>query len=188
MLHTIPTSLFVVCHYFRIQSHTNPIFANLKKFSKIATPIEVIATAYFYMVFVNSPDGEYDTQEGMTKFILHYIPYMCWQLGLLLMAIQQCWYICLKRMIPAPLKAFVTPEIMYRYCQMLCVLFVIYTWFCWSFIAGSPAWDTTSGIGLHFAKFIMYFWNFCAVLVPAIFAYFESNDGDDFCITFQELQ
>jgi len=185
MFHVIPIDVFVICHYLRITGHSDAKFDGLKKATAIFTPIQFVTTTFFYMVFVNSPDGIFGTPQGSTKFILHYTPYMCWQLGMLLMAIQQCWYIALKGMIPF---TFVTPMMMWRYCQFMMVLFVVYTYFCWSFILGSPAWDTSGGFGRVFAQVIMYTWDVVAVLIPAIFAWYEGADGDDVKFIFMELQ
>mmetsp|Transcript_15755 Transcript_15755/g.22404 ORF Transcript_15755/g.22404 Transcript_15755/m.22404 type:complete len:292 (-) Transcript_15755:90-965(-) len=185
MLHTIPINFFVICHYLRITSHTEPKFVNLTKFTKVATPIQFIFFTFFYMVFVNSPDGEFGTDEGMRKFALHYAFYAFWQFGMLLMAIQQCWYIHLKEMIPFP---WVTPKMMWIYLKFMVVLFVIYTWFCVSFIVDRPAWDTNGGFGRFFAITIMYTWDVVAVVIPSIFAWYESSDGADTKFTFEELQ
>lgn len=185
MLHTIPINFFVVCHYLRITSHNEPEFDNIKKVSKIFTPLQFIFFSYFYMVFVNSPDGEYGTKEGMTKFTLHYIPYMTWQLGMLLMAIQQCWYIQLKGLVPF---SWISVTMLWRYCQFLMVMFIVYTAFCWSFILEHPLWNTESGIGNTFAKIVMYTWDISAVVVPTVFAWVESTDGNDTMFVFKELQ
>jgi len=185
MFHTIPINLFVICHYLRITSHAEPEFDNLKKFTKIATPIQFVFFTYFYMVFVNSPDGEFGTEEGMRKFALHYAFYAFWQFGMLLMAIQQCWYIYLKGMIPF---SWTTPSMMWNYIKFMSGLFVVYTWFCVSFIVGKPAWDTTGGFGKYFAITIMYTWDIVAVVIPSIFAWYESSDGADTKFTFEELQ
>jgi len=185
MLHTLPCCFFVVCHYLRITAQTDPKYANLQKTTVILTPIQFIVFIYFYMVFVNSPDGEYGTEEGMHKFTLHYLPYMLWQLGMLLMGIQQCWFIALKGMIPF---SWITPLMMWRYVQFMIFLFIVYSWFCWSFILGSPAWDTSTPMGLLLAKTIMYGWDIVAVVVPTVMAWYESTDGNDTMLVFKELQ
>lgn len=186
MLHTIPVNFFVVCHYLRITSHTHPKYDNLKMCTKFMTPCQFIFFTYFYMVFVNSPDGEFGTAEGMKKFTMHYIPYMTWQLGMMMMAIQQCWYISLKGVIPF---SWVTPLMMWRYVQLMMVMFVAYTYFCWSFILGSPAWEThKGGVGKLAALCIMYGWDIISVGIPTIFAWCESTDGNDTKFVFSELQ
>ncbi len=70
----------------------------------------------------------------------------------------------------------------------MCILFIVYTYFCVSFIVGSPAWDTTEGIGKEIAITIMYSWDVFAVVIPAVFAWFESKEGCDTKFTFEELQ
>ena len=168
VLHTMPFSFFSICHYFCVTSHSKASFKNLKTNTKIDTLLRFfILFTYFYMVFVNSPDGKFGTDEGMKKFTMHYISYMTWQLGMLLMAIQQCWYCVLKELIPF---SFVTPMMMRRYCQFVMFMFVVYTYFCWSFILGKPAWETHYGFGQTVALAIMYGWDITAVLIPMIFA------------------
>ena len=182
-LSIMPLCLFTIGHYLRVSSQTGTCFKNIQRFSKIASPIQFLANTYFYMVFVNSPDGVWGTPEGMRKYTLHYFPYMCWQFGLVLMAIQQCWYISLKDQIPF---SWVTKELLWNYVLFLMAMFCVYTYFCWSFINGRPAWDTFSEPGQSIAKLLMWLWNVIAIFIPAIFAYFESSDGidDDFEITF----
>ena len=139
MLHTVSIDCFVILHYYRVTVQTDPMFDALKKFTTIATPLQFVFFTYFYMVFVNSPDGEYGTDEGMNKFKWHYIPYMLDQTATLLMAVQQCWYIALKEKEKErrqELRQFpwITCNMLWRYCQFLMVILVVYTWFIWSFI------------------------------------------------------
>jgi len=184
-LHTLPLMFFVVCHYLRIQAQTNPVYDNLKIVTKIFSPISFITLAYFYMVFVNSPNGEFGTDDGMLKFTLHWIPYMCWQLGMLLMAVQQCWFIACKGDFPLP---WITPKLMFAYVQFMLVMFIIYGSFVWSFIFNKPLWDTHAGTpGAVAAKLIMFVWDLIAAIVPTIFAFIESRDGNDTVFTFHEL-
>jgi len=184
-LHTLPLMFFVVCHYLRIQAQTNPVYDTLKMVTKVFSPITFITLAYFYMVFVNSPDGVYGTKEGMLKFTLHWIPYMSWQLGMFLMAIQQCWFIALKQDFPF---SWITPKLMFAYVQFMLVLFVVYALFVWSFIFHKPLWDTHEGkFGNWAAKAIMFLWDLNAAIIPTFFAWCESRDGNDTMFTFHEL-
>lgn len=187
MFSSIPLDIFVICHYLRITSQTDKKYDGLKKVTGVLSAYQFIAFTYFYMVFVNSPDGVFDTPEGDMKFVLHYVPYMLWQLAILIMAVQQCWFISLKDAVPVPFT-FVTPCLMWRYCQFLMVMFVVYTWFIWSFILGDPLWDTSTPFGELLAKCIMYTWDVVAILIPAIFAWYESTDGHDTKFIFMELQ
>jgi len=183
--HTLPLMFFVICHYLRIMAQTNPVYDNLKKVTKVFTPISFLTLTYFYMVFVNSPNGEYGTKDGMTKFTLHWIPYMGWQLGMLLMAIQQCWFIACKGDFPL---SWITPKIMFAYVQFMLVMFVIYGAFVWSFIFSKPLWNTHEGTpGNAAAKAIMVIWDVTAAIIPTIFAFIESRDGNDTMFTFHEL-
>jgi len=184
-LHTLPLMFFVVCHYLRIQAQTNPGFDTLKKVTKIMSPISFITLAYFYMVFVNSPYGDLGDPEAMHRFTFHWIPYMCWQLGMLLMAVQQCWFIAIKGDFPL---TWITPKLMFAYVQFMLVMFVIYGAFVWSFIFRHPLWDTHAGTpGAVAAKAIMAIWDLIAAVIPTIFAFIESRNGNDTMFTFHEL-
>lgn len=185
MFHTIPFNIFVVCHYLRITGQSDPKFDLLKKFTMIASPIQFIFNAYFYMVFVNSPDGVYGTQEGMNSFIKHYVPYQTWQISMVLMACQQSWYIALKDQIPF---SFVTPSMMMMYLKFLALILITYFAFVWSYILDMPLWDTKTPVGLLALKAMMHTWTVCALVVPLIFSWFESADGNDTTIVFKELQ
>ena len=184
MLHTIPFNIFVVCHYFCITGHSDSKFDNLKKFTKIASPIQFIFNAYFYMVFVNSPDGIYGTQEGMFRFIKHYIPYMAWQCSIVLMAIQQTWYIALKDQIPF---SFITPGMMWMYLYFLVIIFVTYFTFVWSYILDIHLWSTSNPAGVLALDVLMMAWDVCALVVPLIFSWAESVEGNEFMVVFKEL-
>lgn len=185
MFHTIPFNIFVVCHYLRITGQSDPIFDSIKKFTVIASPIQFIFNAYFYMVFVNSPDGVYGTPEGMQSFIKHYVPYQTWQISMVLMAVQQCWYIALKNQIPFKC---ITPGMMMMYLKFLALILITYFAFVWSYILGIPLWDTETAAGLMALKIMMHTWSVCALVVPLIFSWFESADGNDTKIVFNELQ
>lgn len=136
------------------------------------------------MVFVNSPDGEYGTPEGTLNFTLHYIPYVGWQLGLLLMAIQQSWYMYLRNRLPF---SWVTKGVLWFNIKLMVVVFIVYTYFVCSFIIGSPAWDTFSEPGRTAGITLMYTWDVLAIVIPTLFAYSECKYGNDFEIIFNEL-
>ena len=184
MFFTMPACFFVICHFLRITSHTEVCFKNLQRYSKIATPIEFTVFTYFCMVFVNSPVGEYGTPEGTLKFTLHYIPYVGWQLGLLLMAIQQSWYMYLRNRLPF---SWVTKGVLLFNIKLMVVVFIVYTYFVCSFIIGSPAWDTFSEPGRTAGITLMYTWDVLAIVIPTLFAYSECKYGNDSEIIFNEL-
>lgn len=186
MLHTLPINAFVILHYYRVMSQIGDKWKSLKSICPTFTIIQFITFTYFYMVFVNSPYGHYGDPQAKVSFTLHYIPYMLWQMGILLMGIQQCWFVALKDVIPF---GFVNRMMIWRYVQLLMVFFVVYTTFVWSFICGSPIWPTDDDhpAGKAAAKFIMFGWDFFAVLVPMVLAWFEAKDGNISIITFHEV-
>jgi hypothetical protein len=183
MLHTLPCNAFVVLHYYRVMIQTDPKFAGLQSATPIMSTIQFIAFMYFYMVFVNSPYGHFGDPKATVDFTLHYIPYMLWQMGMLLMGIQQCWYIALKEIVPFG----ITPHMLWRYVQFLMVLFVVYCSFVWSFVLNRPLWDTNGQPGKLCAQIVMYGWDLCAVVVPTIFAFVESKNSNESVITFYEV-
>jgi len=183
MLHIIPCDAFVVLHYYRVMIQTDPKFAPLQSVTFPMSVIQFITFTYFYMVFVNSPYGHFGDPGVTVTFTLHYVPYMMWQMGMLLMGIQQCWYIALKEIVPFG----ITPHMLWRYVQFLMVLFVLYCVFVWSFVLGHPIWDTHGQPGKLCAQIIMYGWDMCAIVVPTIFAYVEAQNSNASVITFYEL-
>lgn len=185
MVHTLPCNAFVVLHYYRVMAQVGPKWDSLKSVCPTLTLIQFVTFLYFYMVFVNSPYGHYGDPAATTSFTLHYIPYMLWQMGVLLMGIQQCWFIALKDVIPF---SFISREMLWRYVQFLMVMFVLYSTFVWSFIFEMPLWDTTGGLGKTAAKCVMYGWDIAAVLLPMVMAYFEAQDGNVSVLTFHEVK
>lgn len=169
MLHTIPMDLFIVLSYYRMKADyvNGRIPKWLWYYTRITTPFIFVAMTYFYMVFVNWP-------MDMHSFILHYIPYMSWQTAMVLMAIGQCAYIIEMEIIP-----FKIPKIVLRaYLVILVATFLYYTIFIWSFIVRAPILDTTVKSNRHFAIFLMYFFDVIAAIIPAIFSFAESRNGN----------
>ena len=183
MLHTLPCNAFVVLHYYRVMIQTDPKFKGLQAATPALSTIQFITFMYFYMVFVNSPYGHYGDPVAKLNFTLHYIPYMLWQMGMLLMGIQQCWFIALKDITPFG----ITDMMLWRYVQFLMVLFVVYGSFVWSFILDKPLWDTHENPGKLCAQIIMYGWDISAVVVPTVFAWVEAQSSNDSIITFYEV-
>lgn len=186
MIHTLPCNAFVVLHYYRVMAQVGSKWDNLKSVCPAFTIIQFITFMYFYMVFVNSPYGHYGDPKATVDFTLHYIPYMLWQMGILLMGIQQCWFVALKDVIPF---GWISRMMIWRYVQLLMVFFCVYSLFVWSFIFDMPLWPTDDAhpLGKKAAKFIMYGWDFAAVLVPMVMAWEEAKDGNVSIITFHEV-
>lgn len=176
MVHTVPIDLFIILSYYRIKGE-NDNFKYLKIYAKYASIFQFVCVTYFYMVFVNSPDGEPNTQEGINSFIKHYIPYMLWQTAMFLMAIQQCWYISLKDVIPFP---WISRRMLRIYLYSMGVMLVIYTWFIWSFIIGfgEGLWDTSTDFGRICAMIVMWVWNGYCIIIPLICAWIEAGNAD----------
>jgi hypothetical protein len=183
MLHTVPMNMFVVLSYYRIKMdhEQRQVPYGLLLYSKITSPFIFMSFMYFYMVFVNSPDGE--SMADFTPFTLHYIPYMFWQTGMVLQSLEQCLYLIYKKQgIPFGLSA----GVLKGYCVFIVALGMYYTAFIWSFILGSPILDTTEPVKNVLAQGLMYTFDFVVVIVPAIFAYVQSKNGNVSVIEFHD--
>ena len=175
MFHTIPMDLFIALSYFRMKHDyvAGRISKPLWYYTKITTPYIFIAVTYFYMVFVNPP-------VDMPSFILHYLPYNFWQIAMILMAIGQCGYLAEMEITP-----FNIPRILLKvYGCLLIATGLYYTIFVWSFIGKTPILDTTITANRNFAVTLMYFFNVLVILIPAIFAFIETRNGNTQTIHF----
>jgi hypothetical protein len=186
MLHTIPMNMFVVLSYYRIKNDYNEgqVPYAVWLYSKIASPFIFLSFMYFYLVFVNSPDGESMGKDSMTDFTLHYIPYMFWQTGMVLQSIEQCLYMIYRQNIPFGLSA----RVLKAYCVFIVALGMYYTAFVWSFIFHSPILDTTEPVKSLVAQGIMYTFDFVVVIIPAIFAWKQMKNGNVSIIDFYDKE
>jgi len=160
----IPMSLYVVLGYYRMKYEykSGKISGALWTFCSCHTPFSLASQLLFVMVFVNHP---VDT----LSFIVHYIPYMCFQMSLLLIAIEQVWYISEKSIVP-----FNIPTVLLRtYLVIVAATFIYYTVFIWSFLAGYPILDTTVEWKKNIGVSIMFFWDLVAILIPIVFGLIE---------------
>jgi hypothetical protein len=181
MLHTLPMNMFVILSYYRIKNDYNQrqVPYGVWLYSKITSPFIFMSFVYFYLVFVNSPDGD-----SMTDFTLHYIPYMFWQTGMVLQSIEQCLYMIYKQNIPFGLSA----GVLKGYCAFIVALGIYYTVFVWSFIFYSPILDTTDPVKSLVGQGVMYTFDFVVVLIPTIFAYVQSKNGNVSTIDFYDKE
>lgn len=203
MAHIIPTNIFVVLDYLRI-SKDPEISTSLKSFTKFASPFQFVSICYFFMVFVNSPYGNaVEDPAAMNRFIAHYVPYVAWQVGMLIMGAQQIWYVLEKdAVVQLPLFGFFGPVVwpkltkgwMYAYLVYLSALTIVYTTFVSSFIMSSgqkPLWCTNEAEGCEMgnkaAHWIMYGWDISAVLIPTMFSLAHARDGPKSVIEFSHL-
>jgi len=185
MVHILPICLYVVMHYKRVQAETDTSFNNYKMANKILSPITFFCTLYFFMVFVNSPDKDFEEDGAMGLFVMHYIPYMFWQFGMMVMSIQQCWYLVLKDAIPFD---FVTCKWLWGWCIFLFFYFIGYTVFVWSFILKHPVWNTETDIGNAVALAIMWGFNVFYLIIPTIFSFkLWRNGSGDYKIVINEV-
>jgi len=194
MLQTIPLDFFIVMFYFKVKQlflkgEIKPD-SRLVKITGWATPFMFITQTYFFMVFVNHPDDNtfhvpstenptstdkstwvmQDYYDYPLGFIFHYLPYMLWQAGMILMAIQHNFYLIETDKLK---KLHISKEALTIYNYFIIVAGFTYTLFVWSFIFGTPLWDTTENPGKAVGIFAMYGFDVVVVLVPSAFAFIE---------------
>ena len=103
------------------------------------------------------------------SFIAHYVPYMCFQMSLLQIAIDQVQYISEKDIVPFNISR----GLLRFYLALVAATFIYYKVFIQSFLVGYPILDTTIEWKKNFGKFIMYFWDLVAFLIPMVFGLLE---------------
>jgi hypothetical protein len=171
----VPMCIFVVLNYYRLkyEHKVGKISDALWLFCRIQTPFSFTGIVLFFMVFVNHPT---DT----LSFVAHYVPYMFFQMSILLVAIEQTWYISEKETVP-----FNIPKPLLRiYLYITVATFIYYTVFIWSFVLEHPILDTTVPWKRNIGISLMYLWDVVAVLIPIIFGFIESKNGQDQTIMF----
>lgn len=173
MFSVAPLLVYIILNRIRMEHEfiNGNIGPRLNKFNQIITPLQIIAFAFFYLVFVNQP-------MDLPSFILHYIPYMNYQIGLGLIEVQQVEYLIQrkKRCLPLPWIMCKLPAWTMRLYSIGVVgILIYYTIFVWSFIAGSPIVDTSDPEGVAFAQFIMYTFLVATILIPAASSFMLIN-------------
>ena len=115
-----PFVLFHIISFFRIRYDflTDEIPEKCYTISKIVTPINILSSAYIFLWFVNIPDGEYG-------FVAHYLPYMAFQLMIVLTEIQQVEYMIAKNRIPFNISDGVA-KFYYRFLIYFTIFFWVY--------------------------------------------------------------
>mmetsp|Transcript_4993 Transcript_4993/g.6074 ORF Transcript_4993/g.6074 Transcript_4993/m.6074 type:complete len:408 (-) Transcript_4993:71-1294(-) len=144
---TIPLMAFTYLQRGRIANHynENKDLWKVYYFSKYTWHFRLVSYACFFMVFVNSPDGEYEDPQDMTlkqmfaneawtKFLAHYIPFFCWQLSLTLMSFEQTWYHYATNTMPF---ARFPPKALLCYNFVTGVVFVYYNLWIITFVFGA---------------------------------------------------
>lgn len=171
---TIPLCLFVALNHYRMEHEfiNGNIGPKLFKFNQIITPYQLIAFVYFYLVFVNSP---HDRQ----SFVLHYIPYLMFQIGLVLNEIHQIEYLIARkdRELPTPKLIAKCPRILLRvFSVTLSVTLILSVAFVVSFVIGKPMVDTSTTSGLLFSQLLMLWFVVITLAVPLISSFFLINE------------
>lgn len=179
----VPLIAFTVLNRYRLKlaAEKGEIDANgfLIKFSEATWLLRALSFTYFFLVFVNSPDGKYEEgQEDWTvaqrfgnlawrKYLVHYLPFMFWQLALALMAIEQTWYKSVTGDIPFGISC----PTLKVYTITVAVVFIYYTTYIWAHMFGFwvPLKASTA-----FAQFIMWFYIILTAIIPAVFALKET--------------
>jgi len=195
MVQTLPLCFFIVAFYFKVKQLL--IKGEIAKDSTLVwitgygTPIMFITQVYFFMVFVNHPDDNtfhvpsaadptntdkstwviQDYYNYPLGFIFHYLPYMLWQAGMIIMAIQHNYYLIETDKLR---DIGISKKKLTLYNTFIILAGATYTLFVWSFILGTPLWDTTENPGKAVGIFAMYGFDAVVVLLPAVFAAIEA--------------
>jgi hypothetical protein len=189
MIAMVPLSLFVFLHHIRLKLQPGPEYDFLKTVSKPLTIFQILAYMYFFLCLVNSPIQDPDLfgdWRGKRAFILHYVPYMIFQLALLLMSLEQIAFL-LKREGRLPFGLDGKKGLIRFYLYFNWALYIVYCMFIWSFIFFGPdggLWDTKTDLGQSATKFIMLAFDFCSAIVPAICAIGELKTTRSMVIEF----
>jgi len=160
----------------------NKDLKNVYIFSQGTWGIRFACFAYFFMIFVNSPDGEYTdpttmswremfSNQGWRKFLGHFIPFFCWQLALALMSIEQTWFHYASGNMPF---RFITPKFLVAYCSLTVVVLAYYAIWVVGFVFGfhipghTKIEDDGSVSNLLWCQFVMFFYLALTTVIPII--------------------
>jgi len=171
----VPMCIYIVLSYYRMKYEykVGNVSEGLWTFCRYQSPFTLMTMLLFGMVFVNHPVDR-------LSFIVHYVPYMFFQMGLLLIAVEQAWYVSEKDMIPLGIPR----SWLKIYLYVVAATFIYYTVFIWSFLFEHPILDTTVPWKKSFGMFLMFFWDVVAVLIPIAAALIERAEGKDQTIIF----
>jgi len=175
---TLPMVIFLLLSFFRAQvSHLNGVISdNFYTFVKWNKPFIIYVMAVLHMWFVNSPQDS----DGY-GFIGHYLPYAMFQIGIALVAIEQCWYYIELNNLPFGLKR----GVMIGYVIFLCVLTLVCQLLVWTIIVGTPILDSKNNLDDRAAfEFIGNLYAFCVLIVPLPISWVEFRSGDNNSVTF----
>jgi len=211
MFQVFPLDLFIILSYYKIMNEYKS--GKLAPDSMVAavtpyiTPVMLVFQTFFYMVFVNHPDantffvpseehpdstdkstwvtiGQGDLPYG---FIFHYAPYMFWQAGMILMAIQQNMYLVETDRFGA---LGLSKSVLSVYNVFIICAGTVYCIFVWSFIFGHPLWDTANPVGKLAGQIAMTGFDVVVVGLPALFSLIEciKFPEDKFAVVFHDAK
>jgi hypothetical protein len=170
--------LFLILSYFRTKLAVlnGEVEPWLLTFAKITTPIEIALSSVLHLWFVNSPQME--SPEGY-GFIGHYLPYMGFQISLVLVAINQLYYTIAIDKIPFGVPAWAATY----YVRFVIITTIVCQACVISILMGSPILDSAAGgkegtwereafviLGKVYAS--------TALFGPFIFSCWEMRNGD----------
>jgi len=190
---TLPLMIFTYVNHRRIEEDTrkDPIkWRSLYLFSKYTWMFRFLCLMFFFMVFVNSPDGVYkdpktmsvselfNDTEGWYKFQKHYFFYFWYQLAMALLAVESGWQHYLKNDHP-----FMTCKHLWYYNLVTFVWLAYYTLWIVTFQFGLEfPGHTKEGEPTNFtswrwlwANFIMLGYDVLTIIAPGIVAVWYSQ-------------
>mmetsp|Transcript_49877 Transcript_49877/g.53823 ORF Transcript_49877/g.53823 Transcript_49877/m.53823 type:complete len:312 (+) Transcript_49877:96-1031(+) len=189
---TLPLMIFTYVNHRRIEEdkRKDPVeWYSLYLFSKYTWLFRVLCLGFFFMVFVNSPDGVYKdpnsmsvseliADDGWWKFQKHYFFYFLYQISMALLAIESSWQHYKKNDHP-----FLTRKFLWYYNLVTFVWLAYYTLWIVTFQFGLPFPGHTNendAIGFSswrwvWANFIMLGYDVLTVIAPGIVALWYSQ-------------
>jgi len=178
---TLPISIFSILSFFRAQtSYLNgEVSGSFYTFAKWNKPFIIYIMGVLHMWFVNSPQDA--VEDGGYGFVGHYIPYSMFQIGIALIAIEQCWYYIELNNIPFGLKR----GVMKGYVIFLVLLTFVCQLLVWTIIIGHPILDSKNDLNQRaIFSFIGNLYAFCVLIVPLPISIMQYKSGDNNSITF----
>ena len=187
MLAIMPLILFSILNYQRVQLQEGPEWEGHKSWSKTSMVIEVICFTYFPMCLVNTPIEDQDlfnTRRAKLQFCLHYIPYFMLKLALIVLSLNQVYFLTIKDKKPF---RFMTKGFLRAYFKVMIVLYIVYAVFIFSHIINGPGkglWDAITPLGQLSANTVSYGFLTMTVLIPAICALVDAENVKSMTIEF----
>jgi len=173
----LPLMLYTVLNNYRIRvaGKSKQVNGLIVNFSEYTWGFRFFSFAFFFMVFVNSPYGEFTDPQTLQErfadlawrnFFLHYLFFMFWQFSLALMAIEQTCFNYQMNTIPFGIKK----PILKAYIIFVFLVLAYYTGFIWAHMFGFPIPGKNNVVS---AQIVMYLYLVLTAIIPVFMALCE---------------